>query len=329
MSEQLKPADKYPTDDGGDYRRFEPEDEINLLDLALVVAKNKRMILGVTFAAAFIAAGISLLLPNTYRAEVVMVAAKSGDSKGGGLSAALGGLGGLASLAGVSLGGGGTVEENIAVLKSRDFLWQFVQEKKLMPVLFEDQWDAARKTWKEADPQQHPGQMDVYRLFNTSGLLDVSVDKKTELITVSVEWTDAERAAEWANELVAKLNAYLAQQAIARSENSLKYLNEELARTPIEEMRKTLFDLIATEQKNAMLANTQKDFAFRVLDPALVPDQKSSPKRALIVILAGLVGTFFALIWALLREGLRSAEQSPEQQERLRQLKQALRWKDR
>ena len=328
MSDQLKPVDKNAAGNADNYRQFESEDEINLLDLALVVARNKRMILAVTFAAAFLAAGISLLLPNTYRAEVVMVAAQSGDSKGGGLASALGGLGGLASLAGVSLGGGGNVEENIAVLKSRDFLWQFVQEKKLMPVLFEDQWDAARKTWKDTDPKEQPGQMDVYRLFNEGGLLSVSKDKKTELITVSVEWQDAERAAEWANELVARLNAYLAQQAIARSENSLKYLNEELANTPIEEMRRTLFELIASEQKNAMLANTQKDFAFRVLDPALVPDKKAKPKRALIVILAALAAGFMTLIWAFIRESLKKTKQDPEQDERIRQFKRALRWKD-
>ena len=328
MSDQLKPVDKNAAGNADNYRQSESEDEINLLDLALVVARNKRMILAVTFAAAFLAAGISLLLPNTYRAEVVMVAAQSGDSKGGGLASALGGLGGLASLAGVSLGGGGNVEENIAVLKSRDFLWQFVQEKKLMPVLFEDQWDAARKTWKDTDPKEQPGQMDVYRLFNEGGLLSVSKDKKTELITVSVEWQDAERAAEWANELVARLNAYLAQQAIARSENSLKYLNEELANTPIEEMRRTLFELIASEQKNAMLANTQKDFAFRVLDPALVPDKKAKPKRALIVILAALAAGFMTLIWAFIRESLKKTKQDPEQDERIRQFKRALRWKD-
>jgi len=311
-------------DQGKQLRREEYDDEINLLDLALVMARNKRMILGAGFLAAVLAAGISLLLPNIYRAEVVMVAAQSEDDKGGGLTSA---LGGLASLAGVSLGGGGSVEENLAVLKSRDFLWQFAQEKKLMPILFEDEWDAARKTWKESDPHKQPGQMDVYRLF--SGLLTVSQDKKSPLITVSVEWRDAQLAAEWANELVTRLNAYLAQRTITRSENNLKYLNEELTRTPIEEMRKTLFDLIASEQKNAMLAHTQKEFAFRVIDPALVPDKKAKPKRALIVILAGLAATFFAIIWAFLRDGLRSAGQDPEQQEKLRQLKQALRWKDR
>lgn len=304
------------------------EDEINLLDLLLVVAKNKRMILAASFLTACLAAAISLLMPNIYRAEVLLAPVKSDDAKGGGLASALGGLGGLASIAGISVGGGGSVEENLAVLDSREFLWKFVQDKKLMPILFEDAWDAQKKTWKETDPKKQPGQMDVYRLLTKDGVLSVNKDKKTELVTVAIEWQDAALAAEWSNALVEQLNHYLAQAAIAQSQRNLQYLNDELMRTPIEEMRKTLFDLIAGEQKKAMLANAQKDFAFRVLDAAVVPDKKAKPKRSLIVILSALVAGFLAVIWAFIREGLRQTSGDPEQAELMRQLRQALRWKE-
>lgn len=303
------------------------EDEINLLDLLLVVAKNKRMILAASFLTACLAAAISLLMPNIYRAEVLLAPVKSDDGKGGGRASALGGLGGLASIAGISVGGGGSVEENLAVLNSREFLWKFVQDKKLMPILFEDAWDAQKKTWKETDPKEQPGQMDVYRLLTAGGVLSVNKDKKTELVTLAVEWQDAALTAEWSNALVEQLNQYLAQEAIARSQRNLQYLNDELMRTPIEEMRKTLFDLIAGEQKKAMLANAQKDFAFRVLDAAVVPDKKAKPKRSLIVILSALVAGFLAVIWAFIREGMRQTSGDPEQAERMRQLRQALRWK--
>jgi uncharacterized protein involved in exopolysaccharide biosynthesis len=216
----------------------------------------------------------------------------------------LGGLGGLASMAGISLGGGGSTDESLAVLKSRDFLWKFVQEKKLMLILFESEWDEQQKKWKETDPKKQPGQMDVYRLFNESGVLKVEVDKKTDLVTVAVEWEDAALTADWANALVEKLNQYLAQRTIARSESNLKYLNEELMRAQIEEMRKTLFDMIANEQKQAMLANTQKEFAFKVLDPAVDPDKKIKPKRSLIVIFTAFVAGFLAIVYAFIMEGI-------------------------
>ena len=284
------------------------DDEIDLLEIWKVLYKNKRMILATAFVAALLSAGLSLRMNNIYRADVLLAPAQNdggkGAGKGAGIGAALGSLGGLASLAGISLGGMGSTEENLAVLQSRDFLWKFVQEKKLVTILFENEWDEQQKKWKESDPKKQPGQMDVYRLFNQGKLLNVDRDKKTGLITVSVEWKDAALAAEWANSLVEKLNQYLAQQAIARSERSLEYLNEELRRTQIEEMRKTLFDLIANEQKSVMLANTQKEFAFKVLDPAVEPDKKVRPKRSIIVILTAVVAGFLAALYVFFKDAI-------------------------
>src|SRR5450759_2753257 len=280
-------------------------DEIDLLELWRTLLKYKRVILLATFGAAIVAAGVSLLMPNIYRAEVLLAPVSADDAnKGGGLASALGGLGGLASMAGISMGGQVSTEENLAVLQSREFLWKFVQEKKLMPILFEDKWDAEAKRWKESDPKKQPGQLDVHRLFTKGGLLSVDKDKKTELITVAVEWNDAALASDWANALVEDLNLYLAQKTIARSERNLKYLNEELMRAQVEEMRKTLFDLMANEQKQAMLANTQKEFAFKVLDPAVEPDKKIKPKRSLIVIFTAFVAGFLAILYAFIMESI-------------------------
>jgi uncharacterized protein involved in exopolysaccharide biosynthesis len=298
LSEQHKPETMQRADRDG------MNDEIDLLELWHTLLKYKRMILLATFGAAIVAAGYSLLIPNIYRAEVLLAPVSADDAKGGGLASALGGLGGLASLAGISMGGQVSIEENLAVLQSREFLWKFVQEKKLMPILFEDKWDVEAKRWKESDPKKQPGQLDVHRLFTKGGLLSVDKDKKTELVTVAVEWNDAALASDWANALVEDLNLYLAQKTIARSESNLKYLNEELMRAQIEEMRKTLFDLIANEQKQAMLANTQKEFAFKVLDHAVEPDKKIKPKRSQIVILTAFVAGFLAILYAFIMESI-------------------------
>lgn len=293
-----------------------PDDEIDLFELWRILLRYKYMILGVTFGAAVLAAAISLQMTNIYRAEVLVSPMQKGEGKSG--LSALSGLGGLVSMAGISLGGGGNTEENLAVLQSREFLRKFVQEKKLMTILYEDDWDEQQKKWKESDPKKQPGQLDAHRLF--TGILSVNRDKKTDLITVAVEWKDAALASDWANALVEQLNQHLAQQAIARSENNLKYLNEELMRTQVEEMRKTLFDLIANEQKQAMLANTQKEFAFKVLDPAVEPDRKAKPKRSLIVILTAFVAGFLSILYVFIKEGIAKRREQEIEQEELRQL---------
>jgi len=281
------------------------EEEIDLLEYWRLLWKNRRLILIGSFIAAVLAAGITLMMPNIYRAEVLLAPVSNDEGKGGGLSAALRGLGGLASLAGISLPGGGSTEENLAVLKSREFLWGFIKEEKLMPILFEDQWDPATKSWKERDPEKQPSLWDAYRLLTKGGVLTVSSDKKTNLVTLAIEWKDPELAAQWANQLVARLNHYLRQRAISESKANLEYLHRELARTQVEDIRKALFELISQEQKKAMLANTRVQYAFRVLDAAEPPDKKVKPKRALIVVLATLVTGFLLVLFVFVREGIR------------------------
>ncbi|MDQ6951460.1 MAG: GNVR domain-containing protein [Mariprofundales bacterium] len=228
---------------------------------------------------------------------------KSGGASKGGALAALGGLGGLASLAGISLPGGGNTEENLAVLKSRQFLWRFIKDQKLMPILFAKGWDSSKGAWRERDVKKQPTMWDGYRTL--TGILKASSDKKSGLVTVAVEWTDADLAAKWANTLVARLNDYLRQRAINEGKAKLQYLSRELARTQVEDIRKALFELISQEQKKAMLANTQVQYAFRVIDTAQPPDRKAKPKRSLIVVLSAFVAGFLAMIFVFVREGIR------------------------
>ncbi|MFC1545944.1 Wzz/FepE/Etk N-terminal domain-containing protein [Pseudomonadota bacterium] len=288
---------------------MQDEDEIDLLAYWRLIWGERKLILSIAFAAALLAVVYSLTLPNIYRAEVLLAPVKAEESRSG-LASALGGLGGLASMAGISIGGGGSVEENLAVLKSREFLWKFIKDQKLMPVLFEDDWDAELGKWEESDPEDQPSLWDASREFDA--VMSVSRDKKSDLITVGVEWRDPALAAAWANALVMRVNEHLRQQAIARSNSSLKYLREELMRTQIEEMRQALFELITKEQGKAMLANTRKEFAFQVLDRAVEPDRKAKPKRSLIVVLAAFIAGFLAVVFVLIREGVENRKEAEE-----------------
>lgn len=267
---------------------------ISLTDLWHVIWPRRLLIVGIALSAGVLAAIYSFSLPNIYKAQVLM-ATVGGEKGNGGLSGALGNLGGLASIAGISLPGGGSVEESLAVLKSREFLVKFVNERELMPVLFASDWDPVNKKWKGTNSA--PGEWDAYRLL-TRDVLSVSLDKKTSLVSLSIEWTDPELAAHWGNDLVALLNRHLRNEAIVKSQNNLKYLNQVLTDTRIEEMRQTLFALISEELKNAMLANAQDEYAFRVIDPAIPPDIHTKPYRMKKIILAMFAGTIVSLALA-------------------------------
>lgn len=261
---------------------------------------RRYFILATAVGFALAAVGGSYLIKDVYRADVLLSPVESKEVRSG-LQNAFANLGGLASVAGISLPGGGDVEENLAVLKSREFLFRFVEEEKLLPLLFADAWDS--------DPGKRPGPWDAYRLL-TNDVLTLTVAKKSPLVTLTVEWRDSRLAAEWGNRLVARLNDHLRQRAIERSRRNLIYLNKALDETQSAEMRQTLFTLIAEEQKQAMLAATQEEFAFRVIDPAAPPDVKAYPKRGMIGILAAFAGGMTGILISLLRGGRARGEPS-------------------
>lgn len=91
------------------------EDEISLLDLAIVIAKHKKLILGLPTFAAVAAIAVALLLPNIYTGTTKVLPPQSG----GGAAAMLAQLGGLAGMAGGMAGVKNPNDTYIAMLKSR------------------------------------------------------------------------------------------------------------------------------------------------------------------------------------------------------------------
>ena len=65
--------------------------------------------------------------------------------------------------------------------------------------------------------------------------------------------------------------------------------------------------------------------SIQVLDQALVPEKKSKPKRALIVLLATILAFFVGIIWAFVKEAGERAGQNPEQTERMNLLRRYFR----
>src|SRR5881628_2823933 len=81
------------------------KDEVNLLDLLIVLAKHKRIVLGVPFVVAIAAAIVSLFLPNIYTGTTRIMPPQKSASAASALLNQLGGaLGWVGGLAGGALG---------------------------------------------------------------------------------------------------------------------------------------------------------------------------------------------------------------------------------
>ncbi len=143
----------------------------------------------------------------------------------------------------------------------------------------------------------------------------MNVDKKTNLVTVAIEWEDPELAAKWANKLVKRINQERRQEAIQEAEKSIKYLEDQLQKTGVVEIQQSIYKLIEAQTKTKMIASTREEYAFRIIDSAVVPEEKIKPKRTLIVILGiilgGMAGVFTAFFHRFL-QNQREQQDTPD-----------------
>lgn len=87
----------------------------------------------------------------------------------------------------------------------------------------------------------------------------------------------------------------------------------------------TIFDILAKQFEIAKLDEAREGALIQVVDPAITPDYKSSPKRALILAgwLAG--GLFLGIFLALASAGLETLNEDPETRTQIRAVRDAFR----
>jgi uncharacterized protein involved in exopolysaccharide biosynthesis len=83
----------------------------------------------------------------------------------------------------------------------------------------------------------------------------------------------------------------------------------------------TIFDLLARQYEVAKVDEARQGAVVQVVDPAVVPDRRSSPQRTLIVLCAAVLGLFLGIAWAFSREGLTRLSNNPAERSRVEELK--------
>jgi uncharacterized protein involved in exopolysaccharide biosynthesis len=276
-------------------------DDDAVADLVAVISKVRRDFRVFVFiVAGFAAVGVlySLLAREWYRAEAVVVSVDARTLPG-----ALSQFSGLASLAGVNLPSGGSLEP-LAVLKSSSLTAQFIEKNSLLPLLFPDDWDSGRKEWRVA-ANEAPDLRDAVELFDTK-ILTVNDDKKSGTVTIQVSWSDPALAAAWANGLISLANDRMRRQALDEAERNVAYIQKEIVATTVPSLQQSLGRVLEGEMQKLMLARGNTQFSFKVVDRAIPPKRPFHPKRILILLGSIVIGVIFGVFVILFRARARS-----------------------
>jgi|TARA_B110000114_G_scaffold7624_1_gene7737 uncharacterized protein involved in exopolysaccharide biosynthesis len=291
------------------------DDEINLRELFTVLWVGKIKIIAITAMFAIMSVFYALSVPNQYKASVSLVPAQQ---QSGGISGALAQLGGIASLAGVSLGSGDSSESQIAqrIMQSWSFIDDFIKSNNLEIDIFaaegwdrasgklnidEDLYNSGTTQWLVKNEETNKvGMPSSWRLFETfTEILSVSEDKKTGLVSMSIEYYSPQIAKQWLDMYISAINKHMQERQMAKVTRNIEYLEAQIAKTTIAEMQEVFYTIIEEQLKSKMLAEANPDYAFVVVSPSMVPEQKSQPKRALICILGTLLGGMLSILMVL------------------------------
>ncbi|HYK35566.1 GumC family protein [Alloacidobacterium sp.] len=392
--------------------QVEQNDEISLLDLCIVMARRKWLIIKITVGCGLIALLISLLLPKNYTATTTVLPPQQNSSLSSAIMSQIGSLGSLGALAGSTMGIKNPNDMYVAMFKSRTVEDAMIQRFGLMTEYRQKYMSTARKAFEshatveagtkdnlirisveDKDPKRAAEMANAYvdeyrqlsqhlaigeagqrRLFfeqqleqakNNLGNAEEAL-KTTEQKTGMIELSSQARAliesaAALRAQITAKEVQLQAMRTYATGQNSdvvqaqeeLDSMRAQLAKlggnvddngaglivpkgqvpqAGIEYVRKlrdvkyyeTIFEILARQYELAKLDEAKEGALIQVVDPAIVPDYKSSPKRGLITLIATIFGLLIGVFAAFLQEGMARLRQDPEQSQRLAILRRAL-----
>ncbi len=289
------------------------DDEIDLSELFHVLWDKIFYIGAITSVFSLISIIYALMLPNIYQSKATLMAVEQGS----GMSGMVGRMSGMASLAGISLDSKSSSkdQEAIARIKSFEFFSNnFLPNIKLENLMAIKKWNQASNTityhasdfnsdsgqWlRKAKPPRSniPTSQEAYEEFME--IMSVNKDKKTLLVTLSVEHKSPFIAQQWVEIMINQIDQVMRDQDRQTATKSIEYLNSLAPTVNYEEIKKALSALQQEQMKRLMMVEANDNYIFKVLDSPIVPEVKSRPKRSLIVIWGTILGMVLSALGVL------------------------------
>lgn len=180
------------------------DDEISLLDLLQTVAENLRLLILGPLVVGLTALGVSFTIPPTFTAKTSFLPPQQQNSAAATMLSSLGALGGLA---GAAAGIKNPADQYVAFMKSKQLLDALIDEFDLM-----NRYDAKYRTSARA------------ALMGSSRI----ASGKDGIITVEVDGTDPQLAADMANAYVAQLEALMSRLAVTEAQQRRQFFELQL-----------------------------------------------------------------------------------------------------
>ncbi len=290
--------------------------EIKLKDFFNILWNRKNKILGFGLLSSIFFIIYSLSIPPVYTSSALIKVSDSQQT-----SASLNSsLSGLASLAGINLRGGGGNKSDLVMetVTSRTFFTHLAKIDNTLPnlmaidsydknsnkIIFDtNKYDPVKGEWIE-----EPSEFLSYIRYRKS-ILSITRDKFTNFMVISVTHASPEYSKKLLETIVSELNLLARADQKAESDQTIKFLNNELARTNFVDIKNTINLLLKSELQKKMFAEVVENYLVDYIDYPFTPETQSAPNKKVIVIFGVLFSNLlfiFALLAYVLFKGRRT-----------------------
>ena len=294
------------------------EDEIDLRELFATIWKHKIFIAVFVFIVTSLAIVYALAKPNEYKISTVLAPQEQSKTPN------LGGLGALASMAGVNIGGSSGITPDIAfqnVLDNYMFMKEFIKkrgiDKKLISgelekdYVFALGYDGVYKFFNadKKDNKKIDFFTNIYQPFVKS--FSINTDKKTGLITISFMHPSRKFAYYVLTSFLEDATKFLVNRNLQDINSQIDKYQKELQRTDNIELKSELAKLISNLIKQKVYINSSKYYKVKVITDPYIPDvkDKAKPKRGLIAIVAFITSFILAIFLVFFIEFIRGEKE--------------------
>ena len=299
------------------------EDEIDLRELFSTIWGNKFKIIFLSILITSFALIYALTKPNSYASQSILILKEqSKPSLGGGAAA-------LASMAGISLGGGGSSIDIGSLFKNlindyafnREVISRYQLAEKLSPEMMEEKMVyvlngremrrdiSAIFSSKDKDKDKEEILFETYKKIKT--IISTATDKESGAITLSATLEDRFLAKELVNIYLREMSNYIKRLDLKEIDEQVVYYENELRSTSSLELKSNLTELLSTLLKKKVLSQAGEFYMVKQLtkpEISYVKD-KTKPKRALIIIVAFITSLILGIFMVFFGEFLKNAKE--------------------
>ena len=284
-------------------------DEIDLKSLFRVLWDSKLVIAFITSVFAIFSVFYSLSLNDIYKSEATLFIEGSSNDL------SLGGLSGLASIAGINVPAGNVDKKQLTIetLQSRAFFKHLITFDDILPslvaaesydkeskkIIFNtDIYNEDEKKWIGVS-EKNTGKPTYLQAYDTY-LSGISIDD-SKFLKISVEHVSPVFAKELLDLIIRETNELLRSKDLLESSQAIEFLTTEVAKSSLISMRDSINELVHSKLEMQMMAKISNEYILKTIEPPFIPELKSGPSRAMICISYTFAGGIFAVLFVFIR----------------------------